>query len=177
MTAERWCWLGPVGAVPDGAIAAAEAVDLGGGPTVLLAAWPATQRRRPGAGQVDRRVIAADGPAMAVSYATPGRGVRVLFDDPAVVAATRAALTAPGRAFVSTLVQDAAHIAGAVTGIEASTADGYPDWWAEDPFARVFPARRMLVRAGLFRRVPPPVGPVHQRYGGVPWPVAGFSDS
>lgn len=177
MSEERWCWLGFVddadGGVP-GALAAAPCFDVGDGSTRTLAAWPAAGRRRPGAGRIDRRVVDPNGPAMAVSLARPRRGVRVLFDDPAVVAATRAALRGPPAAFVSTVVQDAAHIGGAVTGIEADIAEGWPDWWALDPFARVFPARRLLAAAGLFRRVPPPVGPGHQRYGGLPWPVTGF---
>ncbi len=164
---ERWCWLGFVDVPPEGALAAAD-TDEG-----TLAAWPAEGRRQSGAVRVAAHVVDPAGPAMAVSWAQAPRGVRVLFDDPAVVAATRAAL---GRraAFVSTMVRDASAIAGAVTGIEADVADRWPGWFSDDPFARVFPARRLRVGPGLFGRVPPPAGPVHQRYGGLPWPVAGF---
>ena len=42
---------------------------------------------------------------------------------------------------------------------------------ADDPFARVFPARMLRVDGGLFGRVPPPVGPTIERYGSAnPWP-------
>lgn len=179
MSAERWCWLGfvdeGVGGVPEGAHAAAPCFDVGDASTRTLAAWPSDGGRRAGAGRIDRRVVDAAGPAMAVSYALAPRGVRVPFDDPAVVAATRAALRGPPVAFVSTIVRNAAHIGGAVTGIEAHVAEGWPDWWGLDAFARVFPARRLLVGAGLFRRVAPPAGPGHQRVGGLPWPVTGFA--
>lgn len=171
---ERWCWLGFVDVPPEGALASADAFDADGEPAGLLAAWPAEQRRQPGASRVDLRVVDPEGPAMAVSLALAPQGVRVLFDDPAVVAATRAVLALPSPAFVSTLVRDAAHIAGAVTGIEADVARRWPGWFATDPFARVFPSRFLRLGPGLFGRVDAPVGPVHQRYGGLPWPVAGF---
>lgn len=171
---ERWCWFGLVEVPPEGALATADAFDLDGEPAGLLAAWPAERRKQSGASRVDLRVIDPDGPAMAVSLALAPRGVRVLFDDPSVVAATRAVLARPAPAFVSTLVRDAAHIAGAVTGVEADVAQRWPAWFDTDPFARVFPARRLRVGPGLFRRVSAPIGPVHQRYAGLPWPVAGF---
>lgn len=173
--AQRWCWFGFVDVPPVGALASADAYTAEDGePAGLLAAWPAAQRRQPGASRLDLRVVDADGPPMAVSLAVAPAGLRVLFDDPAVVAATRAVLARPSPAFVSTLVRDAAHIAGAVTGIEADVARRWPAWFDDDPFARIFPARRLRVGPGLFGRVAAPVGPVHQRYGGLPWPVAGF---
>jgi hypothetical protein len=46
------------------------------------------------------------------------------------------------------------------------------------PFARVFPARLVRVPAGLFGRVPPPAGPVIERYGSAqPWPWDRFPDT
>jgi hypothetical protein len=153
--ADRWCWLGFVDASPDDALATADAYDLGGDPAGTLVAWPSQGRRRSGAVRVARHVIDPDGPRMAVSWAVAPRGVHVLFDDPAVVHAIRATY---GRqaAFLSTLVQDAAHIAGAITGLEAELADRWSGWWDDDPFARIFGARRLLVGPGLFRRVPAP---------------------
>lgn len=103
--------------------------------------------------------------------------MRVLFDEPAVVGATRALLDGPWPGFFSALTLDAAHIAGAVTGIDAETARRWPAWWSQGPFAPLFPARRLHVPAGLFRAVAPPAGPGHQRYAGMPWPVAGFDVS
>lgn len=171
---ERWCWFGFVDIPPEGALASADTFTTDGEPAGLLAAWPAEQRKQSGANRLDRRVIDPEGPPMALSLAVAPRGVRVLFDDPAVVAATRAVLARRWPAFVSTLVRDAAHIAGAVTGIEADVAQRWPAWFDTDPFARLFRARRLRVGPGLFRRVTAPVGPVHQRYAGLPWPVAGF---
>lgn len=168
-----WCWFGPVEDRPEDALAAAGAHDLENGSTSLLAAWPAGRERPEGAHRIDRRVIDPDGPAMAVSLALAGARP-VLYDDPAVIAATRAALDGPPPAFRSTLSRDAAHIAGAVSGVPAALADAWPGWWDDDPFLRVFPRRRLLVDPGLFGPAHPPPGPVHQRYGGAPWPVAGF---
>lgn len=172
---ESWCWLGVVDEPPAGTIASARAVDTADGEQLLVAAWSSPRRQVPGAARVDRRVVGAGGPPMAVSLALAPSGVRVLFDDPTVVRATQAVMEQPWPAFVSTLALDAAHIAGAVTGVEADVADLWPDWWSSDPFARLFPARRLRVPAGCFRPVDPPCGPVHQRYGGAPWPVADFA--
>ncbi len=42
---------------------------------------------------------------------------------------------------------------------------------ADDPFARIFPARLLDVDSGLFGAVPPPAGPTIERYGSTePWP-------
>lgn len=165
-----WCWLALLHRAPDGALAAAAARHLNGSAAGMLAAWPREQRRRPGATRVDARVIDANGPEMAVSLVLAPRGVRVLFDDPAVVGAIRRALERPDVAFVSTLVTDPVHFAGAVTGIR----DPWPGWWSDDPFATIYPARRLIVDAGLFGVAPLPAGPGHQRYGFTPWPVEGF---
>jgi hypothetical protein len=107
---------------------------------------------------------------MAVSLVLAPRLVRVIFDDPAVVRAVQRVLERPPAAFVSTLASDAVHFAGAVTGIEQP----WPGWWDDDPFAAIFPARRLMVDEGMFGRTPLPAGPVHQRYGGAPWPVDRF---
>lgn len=46
---------------------------------------------------------------------------------------------------------------------------------ADDPFARLFPARRLDVGEGVLGTVPPPAGPTIERYGsGNPWPVDRF---
>ncbi len=82
----------------------------------------------------------------------------------------RRVLAGPPFAAVSTLVRDAVHFAGAVTV-------GWNDdlgRLGDDPFARLQPARLLRVGPGMFGRVPPPPGPVIQRYAGKPWPVTGF---
>lgn len=169
-----WCWFGAVNDPPEGTFASALAVDAADGEPLPLAAWSSSRRQRPGAARADRRIVGPGGPAMAVSLALAPPGERVAFDDPAVVRALQSVLEQPWPAFVSTLARDQAHLAGAVTGIEADRAEAWPGWWSLDPFARILPTRRLLVPTGFLRRVDPPCGPVHQRYGGAPWPVADF---
>ena len=88
--------------------------------------------------------LIGDGPALAVSLVLPPRGTRPLFDDPAVVHAMRAVLRDPARTVVfSTLVDGSTEWAGALSGIEAARAAGWPCWWAADPFARLGPRWRL----------------------------------
>ena len=47
-----------------------------------------------------------------------------------------------------------------------------PRWFSSDPFARLFAGH--VVRTDLFADVPPPPGPVMERYGGTPWPGGAF---
>jgi len=68
---------------------------------------------------------------------------------------------------VTTLAVDSVNYGGAIT----VATD--PARFEEDPFARIFPGT--IVRTSLFSRVPPPVGPVAERYSGVAWPGGGFS--
>lgn len=173
MSAHRWCWLVLTDAPPAQALASAAARTLDGAAVGVLAAWPPGSRPAEDAVRVDGRAIDPSGPAMAVSWADAA-GRHVLYDDPAVVAATQAVLAQPWPAFVSTLAADASHIAGALTGATPELVAAWPGWWSTDPFARVLPARRLLVDGGFFTAVPRPAGPVHQRYGGAPWPRDGF---
>lgn len=120
--------------------------------------------------------LIGDGPALAVSLVLPPRGIRPLFDDPAVVGAARAVLRDPGRApLLSTLVEGSTHWAGAISGVDADRAAAWPTWWDGDPFARLGPQHRLLVPAGLLVPTPLPAGPVHQRRAGEPWPWGEFS--
>jgi hypothetical protein len=68
---------------------------------------------------------------------------------------------------LTTLSLDAVHYGGAIT--VARNADHF----RADPFARLFPGR--LVRTDLFGEVPPPPGPVLERYAGAPWPAGSFA--
>jgi hypothetical protein len=73
---------------------------------------------------------------------------------------------------VTTLVRGDSIFAGALTAL----ADEEPEGLVDDPFARIFPARRLRVGAGLLGAVPPPAGPVIERYGsGNPWPWDRFA--
>ncbi|HSD23327.1 MAG TPA: hypothetical protein VLB79_03285, partial [Solirubrobacterales bacterium] len=68
---------------------------------------------------------------------------------------------------ISTFSLDESRCAGAVT---VATE---PRFFDQDPFARLFPAT--TVRADCFSRVPPPPGPVIERYQGAPWPAGSFA--
>ena len=67
---------------------------------------------------------------------------------------------------VSTLAVDASRCAGAVTVARR------PDAFDQDPFARLFPPT--VVRVDFLCCVPPPAGPVIERYAGAPWPGGSF---
>jgi hypothetical protein len=67
---------------------------------------------------------------------------------------------------LTTLAVDTVNYGGAVT---VSTSRSLFD---QDPFARIFPGS--VIETRLFCRVPPPAGPVVERYRGVAWPGGGF---
>lgn len=67
---------------------------------------------------------------------------------------------------LSTLALDASRCAGAITVARV------PHLFDQDPFARLFPGT--VVATGLFCDVPPPAGPVIERYTGAPWPGGRF---
>jgi hypothetical protein len=48
-----------------------------------------------------------------------------------------------------------------------------PRAFVDDPFARIFPGT--VVRTDLFGLVPPPPGPVIERYSGAAWPGGSFA--
>jgi hypothetical protein len=99
--------------------------------------------------------------------------VRLPFDDLAVQGARRAVLSGSPQDAVSTLLSDASHFEGAVTVARGAGVGRL----ADDPFARVFPARILSVDAGLFGAVPPPCGPTIERYGSAqPWPWDRYGD-
>jgi hypothetical protein len=156
-----WRWLALVEALPPGpAPIATASVDEGG----VLAAWSAEARPRVPAAKVDARVLDPHGAPAVVSLVLAPHGVRLPFDDPAVQGARRAVLAGPPRRLVSTLVRGDSIFAGAIT----AAVDDAP---FDDPFERVFPARRLHVGPGLLGAVPAPAGPVIERYGGGnPWP-------
>lgn len=157
-----WCWLARTGEHPEDALAAAE-LSSGG----FLAAFAPEGATPPGERKIDARAIDPNGaPALASLVLAPD-GVTILFDDSAVSAALRAALTAPWPDVLSTLVVESSRFAGALTAVR----DGDRARLASDPFARIFPAEIVEVGPGLLGATPQPTGPVIQRYGGgEPWP-------
>jgi hypothetical protein len=67
---------------------------------------------------------------------------------------------------LTALALDSVNYGGAIT----VTTD--PSFFRLDPFARIFPGT--VVRTSLFSEVPPPAGPVVERYAGVAWPGGSF---
>jgi hypothetical protein len=172
-----WCWFAhlpqPDAADLSWALASAPAADPDGRPAGLVAAWPRGRKPVRTATRMDERVVDPGGPAAWVSLVLVPLELAPLFDDPAVSQAMRRVLAGPPFAAVSTLVRDAVHFAGAVT-VEQGDEQGR---LGDDPFARLHPARILRVGPGMFGRVPPPPGPVIQRYAGKPWPAAGFDST
>jgi len=169
-----WLWLALVDAPPAGAppLAAAPATAPDGAPAGLLAAWPAERRPPVRAAKVDARAIDPRGAPARISLVLAPWRARLPFDDLAVQGARRAVLAGPPRRLVSTLVRGDSVFAGAITALP----DDEPDGVVDDPFARVFPARRLRVGTGLLGAMRPPAGPVIERYGsGNPWPWDRFS--
>jgi hypothetical protein len=171
-----WCWFAHLPEpAPDAgelseALASAPVTHQGGRPAGLVAAWPRGRKPVRGAVRMDRRLVDPDGPAAWLSLVLVPPELAPLFDDPAVSQAMRRVLTGPPFAASSTLVRDAVHFGGAVTVEQGPD----PRRLADDPFARLHRARILRVGPGMFGAVPPPPGPVIQRYSGQPWPVAGF---
>ena len=167
------CWLALVEGSVQGADAAATALTPDGQPAGTLAAWRRRASPVRGALRVDERLIDPDGSAAWISLVLAPSGVRLPFDDLAVQQARRLVLLYPFPAAVSTLLRDDSHFAGAIT-VARSPAEKHR--LREDPFARVFSSRLLVVEAGLLGVVPPPTGPTIERYGsGNPWPWDRFA--
>jgi hypothetical protein len=161
-----WCWLTVSAERPDEATAAARAGDG------WLALWDRRAKPSHDARRVDRRVLDADGAPATISLVRPPPGVRLAFDDLAVQQARRDVLARPPFAAVTTLLSDASHFEGALTVARGADIARL----ADDPFARIFPARLMEVEAGVLGAVPAPCGPTIERYGSAqPWPWDRFA--
>jgi hypothetical protein len=125
--------------------------------------------------RIDARCLSGDPVPGAYAHvcASTDRTAALRFDEPEVQQARREALAwwVPllGNAFVclSTLALDGSRYGGAVTVARD------PGRFDADPFARVFPGT--VVATDLFSEVPPPPGPVIERYAGVAWPGGSFA--
>ena len=165
-----WCWLARLdGDAVVGAPARAAMTYPDGSPAGVLAAWPFGRKPVAHSVRADARVVDPAGAAATVSLVLLPRDRCPLFDDPAVSGALRSVLAGPPPDAVTTLVRDSSHFAGALTVRRTR-----PWLLRDDPFARFAPAEVLHVAAGLLGSVPPVPGPVSQRYGGRPWPAAGF---
>ena len=111
--------------------------------------------------------------AFANVCASPERDAALRYDEPEVQGVRRDALAwwlpllGDDLVCVSTLALDASRCAGAITVARR------PDAFDQDPFARLFAAT--VVRVDFLCTVPPPPGPVIERYAGAPWPAGSFA--
>jgi hypothetical protein len=124
--------------------------------------------------RVDARCLAGEPVAGTFAHvcALPERRAALRFDESEVQQARRDALAwwvpllGDELVCLTTFALDASLCAGAMTVARK------PERFACDPFARLFPGT--VVETDLFSSVPPPAGPVIERYAGVPWPGGRF---
>lgn len=166
-----WCWFAVRSDRPDDALAAAAFTEIDGDGTGFLAAWSSEHDEPPGAARIDSRIINHSGDDALASLALAPPGVSLRFDDISVSQAIRMALSMPPPDALSTLTHGDARYVGAISIVQGADAARLN----YDPFAVLFPARKLRVQTGLFARMPAPAGPVTQRYGaGNPWPFDRF---
>lgn len=135
----------------------------------VLAAWlDADRRPHPRARRVDPRVLDPAGAPAHLSLLWLDLDKLPLFDDPAVVAARRHARRLPAPRAVSSLTVDARHFAGSLWVTDTARA------LCDDPFRLLGVPLRLTVEGGVLGRAPTLTGPAQERYGGAPWPEAGF---
>ena len=116
----------------------------------------------------DPRIFDPAGAPAWVSLIVVPEELRPPFDDPAVQQARRRVLAEPAPDAVSTLLADDSRFAGAIT---VRRGAGARELLADDPFARIHPARILHVEGGVFGTAPPPTGPTIERHGSArPWP-------
>jgi hypothetical protein len=124
--------------------------------------------------RVDSRCLAGEGVPGAFAHvcALPDRDAALRFDEPEVQQVRRDALESwipllgADLVCLTTFALDASRYGGALTVARR------PDRFEDDPFARLFPGT--IVEAAIFSEVPPPPGPVIERYAGAPWPGGRF---
>jgi hypothetical protein len=124
--------------------------------------------------RIDARCL--DGEPVPGAYAhvcaLPDRAAALRFDEPEVQQVRRDALEwwtpmlGDELVCLSTFALDASRYGGAVTVARSARH------FDADPFARLFPGT--VVETDLFCEVPPPPGPVIERYAGAPWPGGSF---
>jgi len=161
-----WRWIDLVSERVDGTLACAPASDaITGEPAGWLVAWEPGERPTPTALRIDGRAIDPLGEPALVSLVLAPGGVTVAFDDLAVQQARRDVLArATPAAVTSTLLRDDSRFMGALTAVRHGAR-------LDDPFARIYPARRLCVGGGLVGTMPAPAGPTIERYGSAePWP-------
>jgi hypothetical protein len=165
------CWLALLGAPAPDATAQAPVHDADGSPAGWLVAWRRRAKPVRTARRIDGRIIDPRGEPAWVSLVMPPEGVELPFDDLAVQHARRRMLAEPPQDAVSTLMRDSSHFEGAITVARGAGVARL----ADDPFARIFPARLLRVDGGVLGSAAAPAGPTIERYGSAsPWPWARF---
>jgi hypothetical protein len=160
-------WLALLQAPAADATAQAQVHDADGGAAGWLAAWRQCAKPVRAARRVDDRIVDPDGEPAWVSLVLAPERVRLAFDDLAVQQARRRVLAELAQDAVSTLMRDSSHFEGAITVARGAGVTRL----ADDPFARIFPARILRVGAGVLGVAAAPAGPTIERYGSAnPWP-------
>jgi hypothetical protein len=122
--------------------------------------------------RADPRCLLGGPRAYAHVCALPEDGAKLPFDFPEIQQVRRDALAwwipllGDSLVCVTTLAVDSVNYGGAITVARD------PALFDQDPFARIFPGT--VVKTDLFSLVPPPAGPVVERYSGVAWPGGRF---
>ena len=138
-----WHWLAVVPDRPKDAFAVGELHSVHGDSAGFIATWRCEGARPHGALGVDVRAIDPAGVPAWLSLGLAPKGLRFLFDDPAVSWALRGVLGGPHVRAMSTLTVDSATIGGALTAYDACPSSTQPD----DPFARLFPTHVLTCNA------------------------------
>lgn len=127
--------------------------------------------------RIDARCLSGE-PAMGAYgnvCALPDETAALRFDEPEVQQARRDALgwwiplLGDDLVCLSTFALDASRCAGALTVVRRTAH------LEQDPFARLFSPT--TVRVDFLCPVPPPAGPVIERYAGAPWPGGRFDSA
>jgi hypothetical protein len=125
--------------------------------------------------RADPRCLAGEPVEGAYAHvcALADRGAALRYDEPEVQQARRDALEwwipllGDDLVCLTTFAVDASRCGGAMTVARR------PEFFADDPFARLCPGT--VVPTELFSEVMPPSGPAIERYAGAPWPGGRFS--
>lgn len=154
----------------------APVADLEDRPVGVMCAWLTDDRPHGDALQADPRMHDRLGPPCVISLAMAPPQARPIADDPALVHVRRNVLRDGRPCLVSLLTNDPVSVAGAVTVARAARPHEVASL-ADDPFARLWSARRLRVGQGVFGAQVRRNGPCLERYAGQPWPYDRFKET